>query len=675
MFKNNQLLISFMRKKRLIVLIFALLLINTQLILAELTPEQEQTQVEEAYNCLENQIDTTDCSRVTVPEAIFSLLSINKCLNRVESEAQGDMECWPKNNCDIKTTAQAILALDAQGISSENAEEWLLNQNKTPTNLDWYIEIDSNEATTCDISYSGTSYTVNIGADKKITGNPGTCLTIGLGGYFLKIKNTCYDNEYEISCDKDFLTTLVYQASGNSTIYVLGEGSVHLEGPGGTTIEKINSYCFAKSDSCDYEGSLWALLALNSKGYEAYEISPYIPYLITGVSSNENLLPESFLYILTGGTDYKTALLQKQISDKFWSASGDKFYDTALALLPFQYQSLTEKNNAKEWLILEQQQEDGCWDNKDILNNAFILYSIWPEFGPSTPQETNLTCSQAGYTCVDNSSVCSGITDDSYECSNSQICCLPSNPGTSLDCEDEGYFCSSMMECSSAGGNTLDDYNCPGFDYCCSVQPETQTCSDLGGIICNSNEDCIGGTIAYPDEIAFNEICCVDGGTCEIDIVSESDCEDNGGICESYGCGNGYVESFDYSCSLGDSCCIAEDNPFIPTDNPTSKWWIWALFGLIVLVTIGILFRDKLKMMFSKSDKGKGENYESRGPPGFPPRPMNPPLRRPMPPVERKILPPSSQNRPAQMPRKLPPKKSPGELDEVLKKLKEMSKE
>jgi len=36
-------------------------------------------------------------------------------------------------------------------------------------------------------------------------------------------------------------------------------------------------------------------------------------------------------------------LLSEQESSKWWSASGDKYYDTALALLPFQDENPTEK--------------------------------------------------------------------------------------------------------------------------------------------------------------------------------------------------------------------------------------------------------------------------------------------------------------------------------------------
>ena len=99
---------------------------------------------------------------------------------------------------------------------------------------------------------------------------------------------------------------------------------------------------------------------------------------------------------------------------------------------------------------------------------------------------------------------------------------------------------------------------------------------------------------------------------------------------------------------------------------------------LILLTVLGIVFKDKLRPLLmrvkSKFRKGGGKSQPSRfgrRPPGSPPGTLTMPERRF---GERKVLPSSHQpvrrNIPIQRPR---PRQS-GEVDDVLKKLKEMSK-
>ncbi|MCA9487992.1 MAG: hypothetical protein KC516_03455 [Nanoarchaeota archaeon] len=631
-----------------VTLVFIFLVLSANFVLSELTADQEEEQVGLAYSCLINKIDTTDCSRVSAIESIFSFLSVGKCEDRMMSEAQGENECWPKNNCDLKSTAQAILALDKNGLNSENAENWLISNNDTPTELNWYLEVESNNAVSCSATYGGASYSFSIGEDKKINSNAGSCLTRDSGDYIFRISNQCYDEQFQISCDDDFLTTLLYKKQGLQTVYVLK--TTHQASSGGTTIEQINSFCFTNGNSCDYEGSLWAATVLDYKGYD---VSSFMPYLIGEAPENTDLLPESFLYLLTNYPEYRSSILQKQIASKYWSASGDKYYDTAFALYPFQYETLTEKTNSKEWLILEEQQEDGCWNNGNILNNAFILHSIWPEYGPNSGNTNNSNGNNTNGT---------------------------SGNGGILDCEDEGYYCTSTFECGNNGGVIYDEYDCQGLLSCCSEAAPSETCSEMGGTICDSNEWCDGGELLYPLGLDFGEICCGSGGSCEVLTGgTDYDCEVNFGVCEPYGCGEGYSESFEYSCEFGDSCCIQDGGTTTPPASSGKKnlWWIWVLFALIVLAVLGILFKDKLKMFLLKLKSGKKKDSgESgpRGPPGFPPRrpPMPPPRQMQRPPIQRRIIPPSQ---PRHSIRKPIPKKSSGELDEVLKKLKEMSKE
>jgi len=579
--------------------------------------DDEQSKIDKAYTCLEEKVQDK-CSSLSLEEQIFSLLAIKECKDEVVSDSKND-ECWPESSCDIKSTAQAILALDRVNTNTDEAETWLLSQNKTPENIVWYLEIESPELTTCTITYSGSSYAITIGTDKKISSGAGSCLSLAQDDYWLKISSSCYDKEFEISCEKQFLTTLLFKKETSSTIHVSEKATS--ASAGGTTTEKINSFCFEQGGSCNYEGSLWAALVLNFKGYK---VSSYLPYLVTMKDEIENTkyLPESFLYSLTGYTDIRNSLLLKQKSSKWWLESDDKFYDTALALYPLQYEETQEKTNSINWL-LDVQDNNGCWEG-NTRDTAFILYSLWPK------------------------DISSGDFDDG------------------IDCEDAGYNCMSSINCQEGGGNVL-NYDCSGVFVCCDKEKTLEECVDQGGEICDSAQNCVGGTTVDASDSDYGETCCV-GGSCE-EPSQVSECESYGGVCETSSCDKN-EEEVSYTCDSGQTCCVEKT-----TTAKKSYWWIWVLLLLIVLAVLGIIFKDRLRPIWFKI-KSKFGKSKPRGPssgrPGFPPPYSNIPQRRPM---QRRILPPTQRQpvtRPA--PGQKPRAKSQGEINEVLKKLKEMGK-
>lgn len=593
-----------MKERALFATTILLLILVTSLVVSQETTEIEK--VDEAYQCLEDRVG--DCSSLSSEEKIFSLLAVNKCKAEVIQDSMNTEECWPSSGCKIKTTAQAILALDNSNSDVEKAEDWLLSQNRTPTELNWYLEIESPRETTCSVSYSDSSYNIRIGEDKKISNSAGSCLALAQNDYWLRISPSCYSEEFEVSCDESFLTTLLFKKTTSSTIQVSEKTSS--AAAGGTTREKVESFCFGEDGSCNYEGSLWAALVLDSVGRD---VSSFLPYLIVLADENEKNFPETFLYFLTSKTEYRNSILSKQKSNKWWEESGDKFYDTALALYPFQQESPQEKTDAKSWL-LDVQDADGCWE-RNTRNTAFILVSIWPKtFGGGGGGEGGLP-----------------------------------------DCENAGSFCMSGASCE---GEIYADYACPSLYKCCSVPRTIDTCSEMNGEVCASNEACRGTSISAADTSA----CCVQG-FCEVVTVQDSDCEINNGVCRAYGCDSNEEESF-YSCDIsGDTCCS------LKTEGEKSYWWIWTLLILIVLVIIGIIFREKLKVFFLRLQSKR--RPRPRGP--FNHLRMGPTssMMRPRPrPIQRRIFPPSRHS-PSVRPRRT---KTSKELDDVLKKLKDLGK-
>ena len=572
-----------------------------------------QGDVNRAYSCLTDEINEKGCENLGLGEQIFSVLSTGKCKTEL-LEASSNEECWPSGNCDIKSTSQAMLALEEKGTVSDEAKDWLLESTVPPREIDWFLQIESNYETSCTINYETNSNdrTTNVvfAEDKKITSiSGGSCFSAtNTGDYWLEVSESCYGTEFQISCDQDFLTSLLFQGSSSSTIHVLDSASS--ASAGGTTAETVESSCFSlSSNSCDYEASLWATLTLD---FLDEEVKEYMPYLISLADEtvNEKYLPHSFLYYLTGESNYRSKVLGQQISEKYWLESQDKFYDTALALYPFQSETLTEKTNTMNWLLSEEVQgEDGCWDNKNIKNTGFLVYSLWPK---------------------------------------------ESSGGGATSCEGANFFCMSGGDCADSGGDVLDSYSCPGITKCCSVNQIQETCEEKGGNVCFSNEQCSGYGDSSASDLRSGEICCT-GGSCS-PIPDQTACEAQGGTCRTYGCESSEEQGF-FSCNAGQECCITE------TSKEKSYTWLWILAILIILTIVAIFYKDKLRvlMLRFKGKKGPGRGGPQRGGPR-PPRGMPPeaPLMRQFQP--RRSHAPPRRRRPQ------------GEVDHVLKKLKDMGR-
>lgn len=573
----------------------------------------DDCKINKGYSCLEEKIDSRGCASLSSGERVFSLLASGECRSEVEADN--------KFMSDEKYTAQAILALGGH----DDAEEWLLTASSIPQDITWFLQIDSDDATTCEIDEEGSLDTIQLNADKTVSGSTG-CLTASdadtnAGNYWFEVDRDCYGQEISVSCsDSSFLTSLLYKEDGQKTLYISEDTSS--ASAGGETIEVVDSSCFGQG-TCKYEASLWSTLVLNSLNYD---MSAYLPYLVTEADENEDLLPEAFLFLLVGD-EFRNQLLGKQFSNKWWDESGERFYDTALALYAFQYENPTQKTNSIRWLLDESQGNDGCWDNGNILNTAFLLFSIEPRtlFG---------------------SDVGSGIGDS---------------------CESVGFSCMSGIACSQAGGTSLNAYSCSGTFTCCDQERVVESCSVQGGSICSIGEDCTGGISSDASDLSAGESCCVSGGTCQIPTSTTdlSECEAIGGSCRISSCLDGESESFESCDFSADLCCLSESK----SSEGINGLWIWVLLILIIFLVLGIIFRQKLRPFWFKLKTGFNKIIKKKaGPmpgtqPGVGPSPMayrgipqmRPPIRRPP-------------------PRRPLTTKQPGELKDVLGKLKDMGR-
>jgi hypothetical protein len=561
-----------MYKKKSVYLAFAIFLI---LALPFIMAQAEETDaIDKAYACLEQELGDNCGNTKSTKQASFNLLggsydsSIqNSCKSALTNLKQTN--CWSDSdtgNCNIKSTALATLALQQIDEDIDDQIEYLLEKRKLETGLTWYLEIDSTNRTICDIN--GKSITVE--DNKKLSGSPPTGLSRAYNDYWFQINNI--EKNYTISCDKDFITALLYQKPGSNVFHVSSETQSASEFD--TITERVNSYCIATGSECDYEGTLWASLVLKKEGEDVSALIPYLTSMADRVE-NKKYIPSAVLYILTNEDEYYSELISLQKTGNFWDESRNKFYDTALALLALQDVNSDEVDSAKKYL-LNVQKDNGCWQS----DTAFILHAGWPK------NPTGLSGGGGGIT---------------Y-------------------CEDFGHFCVSIGECALT--EQLDNFFCTSSaQVCCSAVAQEPTCAEKGGGICNLDQECSGSAVTSLD----SNFCCV--GNC-IEIQTENDCETNSFFCKN-SCGDSQEEKAGYTsaCSLGDICCGSKAQ-----EEGSNFWLIVLLIILIILVIIAIIFRNQLKVFFFKrKSKTKETKLGTPSRPGTMPLPAQRVLPRPPP--------------------------------------------
>lgn len=603
-------------KKRAIVLILLL-----SLIIISSVSAANETGYEKAYSCLEAQLGEDCAASASTEQNAFSLLAMaydsniqSDCRTALENKKKNN--CWGKtssDSCDLKSTSQAILALNYIGKDVDSYVKWLEDKKKQTIGLTWFLEIDANEATSCKVKINDANEkTFTISEDKKISGTS-TCLTPAENNYFLKISDSCLTSNFTISCDKNFITTLLYKKTSSSTYYV--SSLTHSASVDGSTDEKVNAYCFG-INNCDYEGSLWATIALAKLGKD---ISLYLPYLSSmyDETDNQRYFPSAFIYMLTDEDDYQAEIIGKQKQGKYWDEAGNKYYDTSLALLALQNVLIDEISNAKDYLLTIQD-ASGCWNSNNIKDTAFILYAAWPK----NPVTTG-------------------------------------NGGGRSECKSFGHYCLASEQCSDI--DVLDNFYCSGLsDICCAVKPLELSCGDKGGLVCEVGYECTGSEITASD----TNYCCMD--SC-IEISTTTECEENNNFCR-ISCLSDEEEKTVYSCNFGDVCCAKKE-------KTGGSWWlIVLLIILIILIILAIIFRNQLKVWWFRIKSGLKFSKPPAGPSGRPP--MNPPgFNQMMMPRPRQIIPRGNMpvRRPVMRPQSKRAEKDTA-FEETMKKLREMSK-
>lgn len=459
----------------------------------ETASASEESGFSKAYTCLENSVKERGYDDLTVEEQAFAMLAlaydggIQGELRSALSDSSHENLCWPSDGgCTVKQTALALLALNHVNQATNEIENWLLDEDQTiaPRDLVWYLQIDASEATECKIKHGDGSRTIKISEAKKVTGAGGECFSTAFNGYWLEVDSDCYDEEFEISCDKAFVSSLVYKRRGSAATSPYYISSIsHSAVAESSTKETVNSLCFKQEDStsCDYEGTLWATTALKKMGKDT---SAFLPYLIALSSSNEKFFPSSFLYMLSADDEYFQDIINKQKTGGYWQITSDtktRYYDTSLGLLALSGKSAEQSEKAIDY-ILETQQGSGCWNN--VRDTAFVLYAA----SPRTPSVSDrVDCEDSGYFCVSKGDVCEdalGKIMSGYYCSGLKpaICCSKEvdeeiediekeedEDELSNECEETGYYCKSFCDADVEDEKA---YSCSGVESCCAPKSD-----------------------------------------------------------------------------------------------------------------------------------------------------------------------------------------------------------
>lgn len=582
---------------------------NSQTVTSEST---NRSKVDLAFDCLVTELKP-DCSgATTIQQLAFSILAspdniTGKCVNLLLSKRK-DNQCFGDgSSCGIKETAWAILALNHVGKNTSAEISWLTKQNKTSSDVEWFLQQDSVGEANCKLRYSGEDHSFNAKENKKLAGNIGPCFSFAQSNYWLRLDEGCFDKEFLLTCDKEFFAGWHYKSLGSSVLNVLSETKKTAANQEVKLM--VNSKCFGSGSGCNFEDTAWAVIALKD---QLIDIKPYIPYLISAEDSNTQYLSTALNYlVLEYSSLYGTKLLQQQKSGAYWEADYSEYgsiYDTALALLAIGKQNHEQIAAAKDWIWFKQD-ANHCWNSRNVRDTAFLLWAI-----EQRPAKTD-----------------------------SEIVIAPTTK-----CEEGGFVCSKQLDCMSINGEVLTSYDCShkGFSQvCCSKNP-VKSCDDLLGEVCKGDLVCSG----LPKQSLEGD-CCLD--ECIVREEVSTECEDMEYTCKT-SCSASQEEA-DFSCgSSGKICCAKKTDD----DSKGVPLWVWLLIAiLILLLIIVIIFRDRIKVWYYKKKKGSSnnpgatqENKPMPPRPGFPPlvrptgRPMQPyPPRRPLPNTNR-----ATQQRPPQ---------------------------
>ncbi len=534
-----------MKQKKVLVLTLIILFLLPLIIfiIAPVSADQnEDEKVALAYDWLGNEVSSWQ--GLNTKQTIFSLLALqcnssafnkgNTSLYDLGIYSQGKYCFGPEkinsqSQCTLTETALGKIAADEfnQDVEAENMKQWIIGQNKTFTNIDWYLQIDieQGQRANCSIiyEYNGEGQEeegFRIWENKTIDID-GVSDCFADAEYWFRAKKEneqCYNKDYTVKCwsgSAYYTVSWFYKKPGSEIIYVSGETQSAQPGYGSQEPDPIDtsllSYCLTSpglGSSCDYEGTAWATYALARQGNDE-DARFYLPYLITMKDNNIKYFPDTFLFQLMGTSIYENKIKNEQKPQGYWLIQPIVYgrnYDTAHAVMAL---GLGHENSgqAKEW-ILSSQTTQGYWDTSDpgknkIRDTAFILWVFWPDICPGGAGED---CESQGslYTCRES---CEGneIFIPGLDCPFDYLCCKRYGLGDD-DCILEQGACKDSCNVNEF---ELTAIECAGTKKCCKNYIDADCEEEVGGEFCVAGQMCLGEEVETYDSLTT--LCCLDG--------------------------------------------------------------------------------------------------------------------------------------------------------------------
>jgi len=521
----------------------------------------EQDQIKKTYNWLKNKcIGTNNVNWQTldVEKHLFCILSLKKDLTTKQlnasyknllSKSFENGTCWGPGNgqsseSSCTTFNSALGKLSMHAFSSEGADptivsEWLLNRTIAYSNVFWYLQISSPEAVRCLIAFDkngqkeGEISINDKGVFTSITDSVKTCFTDET--YWLGLKPECASTTFNLSCEKDVKVNFFFKKTKTSNeFYVTNQLQ-----EGQDLSINITSLCVGLSKgstTCDYKSTLWTAYVFSSTG-DKEKAKTFLPYLVMEEPGNLGLLPQAFLYDLTGSEKYAQEIVPLQQTDGLILAQTSlnyKYYDSAIAMLT-KASINTNETKMHDKLVLLQKKEGlyYYWASStsngagrdDLKDTSMLYYVLWSNYDPR-PE-----CIRNGYQCVDNCTLAGG-NEQSGDCGSSSLYCCEI-PQTSISCKDKYGNCKAS--CFS-NNETQIGYECQ-TGVCCKLNSQSLCVSELRGNLCVpdplkevkcTNAQGLIIPFIQSGDPSYRDYCCK--GTCT--YVNKTCTELGGEVCE-----------------------------------------------------------------------------------------------------------------------------------------------
>lgn len=308
-----------------------------------------------AYKWLNEQQKKTP-KELYLSTAVLSRVGLNPSLDSLISQ-QDPSGCFPKDACNNKDTALALLALKETTLDTTKTINWLLGSQNSIENGLWQIKIEAP-------SISNSS--CNLGSDKIDISN-------GLG-----IKNLQLPQDEIIQLSLN-CTVLDGTVSTQLSHTYLGNAYIIYSSTKKEDIIKINNNgCFGvnyKSD-CDYESTLYSVYSLKQNNVDVKKSIAWLEKNYNEIYS----LHHAFLSLISGFSYSKNWLINNQRNNGAWSNislisnKSDDIIITSIASAAL----INTKYGGNALNFLKDKGKGGSWSN-DVLETAYALYFSFAE--------------------------------------------------------------------------------------------------------------------------------------------------------------------------------------------------------------------------------------------------------------------------------------------------------